>query len=191
MNEMDEAEEERLLKYIKSSFIGRMILHLFLKWFDSKQPLDKNCINFTEKLLNCAGHKYDINEFWRSVYLTSLQTENLFSMYVQSYIEEATESGRKLSDIYKSCGMSKQTFLRIKSGQIEFPDFNSVLQLAIGLQLDERHTKKLAAVAGYRHEMRSNVAQIVLKHIEKKNYNFDEINDVLWKKCGISLLKDN
>ena len=97
------------------------------------------------------------------------------------------KTGNKISDIYKRAGMTKQTFSRLRSGDIEHPTMKSVLQLAIGLKLPYFLVLVLVDSAGVLNELREKVASTVIAEIVKQNYDIYSINQKLYENCGTTL----
>ena len=110
--------------------------------------------------------------------------EPTFSDYLLDLIEER---GGKASDVYKRAEVSKQLFSKIISNRDYQPTKNTVLQLAIGLQLDVPQTKALLNRAGYALTRSSKTDLVVQYYIERKIHNVPFINLAL-DDCGLPLL---
>lgn len=113
------------------------------------------------------------------------QQEPTFSDYLLDLIEER---GGKASDVYKRAEVSKQLFSKIISNREYQPTKNTVLQLAIGMQLDLPQTKALLKRAGYALTRSSKTDLVVQYYIERKIYSVPFINAAL-DDCGLPLLK--
>lgn len=113
------------------------------------------------------------------------QQEPTFSDYLLDLIEER---GGKASDVYKRAEVSKQLYSKIISNKDYQPTKNTVLQLAIGMQLDLPQTKALLKRAGYALTRSSKTDLVVQYYIERKIYNVTFINAAL-DDCGLPLLK--
>ena len=110
-----------------------------------------------------------------------------FSEILDVFINRHIEQGGKISDIYKKAGMNKQTFSRIRSGQIERPTLDSILQLSIGLRLSWLDMLVLTDSAGYLNELREKTGNVVFGSIVNQNYDIDSINEQLWQRYGKTL----
>ena len=104
-----------------------------------------------------------------------------FNEYVLDLLKERSE---KDADVYHRAGMSRQLFNKIINKKIVRPQKNTVLQLAIGLQLDLAQTQKLLEKAGYALTRTSKSDLVVQYFIERKNYNMQEIDLALFD-CGL------
>lgn len=122
---------------------------------------------------------------------TLCKEKRSFSETLEFYIATTTLNGRiDISLIYKRCGMSKQTFSKIRSNHD--PDFhprkNNVLLLAIGMNLTLAQTANLLDSAGYLLDEKSEADRIVRDHIARLDYNIHDINAELWEKTRAALL---
>ena len=113
------------------------------------------------------------------------QHEPTFSEYLLDLIEER---GGKASEVYKRAEVSKQLFSKMISNKDYQPTKSTVLQLAIGLQLDLAQTQALLERAGYALTRSSKTDLVVQYYIERKIYNVTFINAAL-DDCGLPLLK--
>lgn len=113
------------------------------------------------------------------------QREKTFSEYLLDLLKE--RSGRD-SEVYKRAEVSKQLFSKILSNPDYQPTKSTVIQLALGLQLDLAQTQKLLGRAGYALTRSSKADLVVQYYIERKIYNVTFINEAL-ADCGLPLLK--
>lgn len=109
------------------------------------------------------------------------QQEPTFSDYLLNLIEER---GGKASDVYKRAEVSKQLFSKIISNKDYQPKKNTVLQLAIGMQLDLAQTRALLNRAGYALTRSSKTDLVVQYYIEREIYSVPFINIAL-DDCGL------
>ena len=180
-------EEKAAIERVKSSENGRKFYYALLRAFETAHEI-AGC--FSEfrlcwALVNELGIKLKIVRYAKFIN-TNTECASFFSSLgynIQDFINE----GHKISEIYKNANMTKQTFSRIRSAQIAHPSFESVLQLAIGLKMQDTRAIELADSLGYEKELSSDACKIVLKHLENKNYDIEEINKELFEKCGIKL----
>ena len=113
------------------------------------------------------------------------QSESTFSEYLMDLLRERTG---KDSEVYKRGEISKQLFSKMLSNKYYQPTKGTVIQLAIGLQLDVNRTQKLLEKAGYTLTRSSKADLVVQYYIERKVYNIAFINAAL-EDCGLPLLK--
>ena len=102
--------------------------------------------------------------------------------------EGQKERSGKDSEVYKRAEVSKQLFSKILNNPDYQPTKSTVLQLALGLQLDLPQTQKLLEKAGYALTRSSKTDLVVKYYIERKIYNVTFINEALYD-CGLPLLK--
>ena len=125
-----------------------------------------------------------------TAYSTSLedvlkQHEKTFSEYLLDLLKERDG---KDSEVYKRAEVSKQLFSKILNNPDYQPTKSTVIQLALGLQLNLRQTQKLLGKAGYALTRSSKTDLVVQYYIERKIYNVTFINEALYD-CGLPLLK--
>lgn len=120
----------------------------------------------------------DLEDFLR-------QSDKTFSEYLLDLLKERDG---KDSEVYKRAEVSKQLFSKILNNKDYQPTKNTVLQLAIGLQLDLEQTKKLLEKAGYSLTRSSKADLVVQYYIEREVYSVTFINEALYD-CGLPLLK--
>ena len=113
------------------------------------------------------------------------QHEKTFSEYLLDLLKERNG---KDSEVYKRAEVSKQLFSKILNNPDYQPTKSTVLQLALGLQLDLPQTQKLLEKAGYALTRSSKTDLVVKYYIERKIYNVTFINEALYD-CGLPLLK--
>ncbi len=113
------------------------------------------------------------------------QREKTFSEYLLDLLKERDG---KDSEVYKRAEVSKQLFSKILNNPDYQPTKSTVIQLALGLQLDLPQTQKLLEKAGYALTRSSKTDLVVKYYIERKIYNVTFINEALYD-CGLPLLK--
>ena len=113
------------------------------------------------------------------------QHEKTFSEYLLDLLKERNG---KDSEVYKRAEVSKQLFSKILNNPDYQPTKSTVIQLALGLQLDLPQTQKLLEKAGYALTRSSKTDLVVKYYIERKIYNVTFINEALYD-CGLPLLK--
>ena len=113
------------------------------------------------------------------------QREKTFSEYLLDLLKERDG---KDSEVYKRAEVSKQLFSKILNNPDYQPTKSTVIQLALGLQLDLPQTQKLLGKAGYALTRSSKADLVVQYYIERKIYSVTFINEAL-HDCGLPLLK--
>lgn len=113
------------------------------------------------------------------------QREKTFSEYLMDLLKE--RSGKD-SEVYKRAEVSKQLFSKILSNPDYQPSKSTVIQLALGLELDLAQTQKLLGKAGFALTRSSKTDLVVQYCIERKIYSVSFINEAL-DDCGLPLLK--
>ena len=113
------------------------------------------------------------------------QSESTFSEYLLDLLKERNG---KDSEVYKRAEVSKQLFSKILNNRDYQPTKSTVIQLALGLQLDLPQTQKLLEKAGYALTRSSKADLVVQYYIERKIYSVSFINEALFD-CGLPLLK--
>lgn len=113
------------------------------------------------------------------------QSEKTFSEFLMDLLRE--RSGKD-SEVYKRAEISKQLFSKMLSNKNYQPTKGTVIQLAIGLQLDVNQTQKLLEKAGYTLTRSSKSDLVVQYYIDRKIYNIAFINMAL-EDCKLPLLK--
>ena len=113
------------------------------------------------------------------------QRESSFNEFLLDLLRERNG---KDSEVYKRAEISKQLFSKIVSSRDYRPTKNTVIQLAIGLELDLVQTRKLLEKAGYALTRSSKADLVVQYYIERRVYSVTFINEALYD-CGLPLLK--
>ena len=113
------------------------------------------------------------------------QHEKTFSEYLLDLLKERNG---KDSEVYKRAEVSRQLFSKILNNPDYQPTKSTVIQLALGLQLDLAQTQKLLGKAGYALTRSSKADLVVQYYIDRQIYNVTFINEALYD-CGLPLLK--
>jgi len=105
--------------------------------------------------------------------------DKIFQMIKEKNLDEV--------EIYKKGNISRQLFSRIRSEEDYHPTKNTVLSLAIGMELNIDETSELLEKAGYAFSSASKKDLIIQYFMYHKNYNIFAINEVL-EKYGLETL---
>ncbi|NLC54029.1 MAG: hypothetical protein GX770_08710 [Firmicutes bacterium] len=87
--------------------------------------------------------------------------------------------GEHDSAVYKKVGLDRRHFSKIRSNPDYHPGKNTVLALAIALELNKEETSQLLAAAGYSLSESDTFDLVIQFCLEKKIYNLDTINQAL------------
>lgn len=102
-----------------------------------------------------------------------------FYWYMQKYFERFPKN--KEPDIYKSAGISKQTFSKIKTRNPNSrPKKDTILQLALGLKLTLNETEDLLQCAGYAFSERDKKDAEIKSLLSEQNYNLFDWNERIY-----------
>lgn len=112
----------------------------------------------------------EINDFINKRKQPSLQ-QILFSFINKTRLTDP--------EVYKKAGLDRKLFSKIRSNPNYKPSKNTVLALAIALELNKKDANKLLNAAGYSLSESDTRDLIIQFFIEKKIYNFEQINEAL------------
>lgn len=104
------------------------------------------------------------------------QSEETFTQVLFNFIDK---KGTKDSVVYKKAGIDKKHFSKIRSNPKYKPGKNTVMALAIALELDKDNAFKLLGSAGYSLSNSDTYDLVILFCLEKKLYNIHEVNMAL------------
>ena len=113
------------------------------------------------------------------------QAESSFPEHLLRLIDE---KGFKDSEVYHRAQVSRQLFNKIINKKYYPPGKNTVIQLALALELDLAQTQLFLSKAGYALTRASKADLVVQYYIERKQYSIPQINIALFD-CGLPPLK--
>lgn len=90
-------------------------------------------------------------------------------------------TGQKDSDIYKKARIDRRLFSKIRSNKRYIPCKKTVIALCLALCLNRNETDQLLASAGYSLSVANDFDLVIAFCIDKKVYDFFEINEVLFQ----------
>jgi hypothetical protein len=87
--------------------------------------------------------------------------------------------GARDSDVYKKAGIDRKHFSKIRTNSIYRPRKNTVLALALALELDCEDTNELLEAAGYTLSDSETYDLVIRFCLEKKIYDLHSVNQAL------------
>ena len=88
------------------------------------------------------------------------------------------KKGARDSDVYKRAGIDRRHFSKIRNPNYR-PGKNTVIALALALELNKKETGELLGAAGYSLSESDTSDLIILFFLEKKIYDIDTVNQAL------------
>jgi len=105
--------------------------------------------------------------------------ENRDLFFVQQLLSLIDKSDKKDSEIYKKAGIDRRLFSKIRSKKEYTPAKKTVIALCLALELSREDTDLLLSSAGYSLSRADDFDLAIAFCIEKKVYDFFEINEML------------
>ncbi len=102
--------------------------------------------------------------------------DSYFKEQLFYYIERA---GQKESEIYKKAMIDRRLFSKIRSNENYVPAKKTVIALCLALELPRADADQLLSSAGYSLSRSDDYDLIIAFCIEKRIFNFFDINEVL------------
>ncbi|MGN0114066.1 MAG: RNase III inhibitor, partial [Acutalibacteraceae bacterium] len=88
-------------------------------------------------------------------------------------------TGQRDSDVYKKARIDRRLFSKIRSNKKYIPCKKTVIALCLALELNREETDQLLSSAGYSLSSADDYDLAIAFFIDKKVYDFFDINDVL------------
>ncbi|NYE08345.1 hypothetical protein F4694_005189 [Bacillus niacini] len=123
-----------------------------------------------ERIISEEIQNVDLEEFIK------IKRQPTFNQTLFRYIDK---KGASDADIYKRAGMDRRHFSKIRSNPEYKPGKNTVIALALALELTKKETDKLLSSAGYSLSDSDTFDLVIQFCLEKKIYNFYDINQAL------------
>src|SRR5690606_40064692 len=89
------------------------------------------------------------------------------------------QKGMKASEVYKRAGIDRRHFSKIRTNSSYKPKKNTIISLALALELDKDETEELLQAAGYAFSDNDTHDLIIQFFLEKQLYDIGIINEVL------------
>ena len=99
-----------------------------------------------------------------------------FSLVLFEFIDQ---KGARDSDVYKKAGMDRRHFSKIRSNSSYRPSKNTVISLALALELDKNNTCQLLHSAGYALSDSDTFDLVIQFCLEKNIYDLHDVNMAL------------
>ncbi len=122
--------------------------------------------------------------FQRSEELQSIEIEDFIKIkrqptFHQTLFRFIDKKGVSDSDIYNRAGIDRRHFSKIRSNPEYKPKKNTVIALALALELTKKETEKLLGSSGYTLSDSETFDLVIQFCLEKKIYDFYHINQAL------------
>lgn len=112
------------------------------------------------------------------------KTDKSFNSLLFSYIDKL---GEKDSTIYKKVDIDRKLFSKIRCNDSYIPRKKVIIKLCIALKLDSMDSQLLLNSAGYALSSNNNFDLIISYCIENKIYDYEKVNEYLYKICNTAL----
>jgi hypothetical protein len=127
---------------------------------------------------------FESQSFQKSEDLQNIEIEDFIKVkrqptFNQTLFRYIDKKGASDSDIYKRAGIDRRHFSKIRSNPEYKPGKNTVIALALALELTKKETDKLLGSAGYSLSDSDTFDLVIQFCLEKKIYNFYDINQAL------------
>lgn|SRR5690554_3116408 len=141
--------------------------------------------NYILKLLETESSSFVANSINRSAF--NFDSEELDNKLDELEVSFSEYLLRKIDDlgfddvsVYKKANIDRRLFSKIRSNTNYQPSKTTAIALAIALELNLDETQKLLQKAGYYLTRSSRFDLIIMYFIEHENYDFNEINHILY-----------
>lgn len=158
--------DKMLKKYIKENYIKPKKQKRIWFGFWRKKNKQQAKMSYTYECYKCKA----VDDFEKGLQETFVQ--HLFNIIDQKNLKD--------SDVYKKANIDRKLFSKIRSNVNYKPSKNTVLALAIALELNLDETKMLLEKAGYALSKSILIDVIVGFFIINKQYDIIKINQTLF-----------
>ncbi|MDQ0973315.1 hypothetical protein QFZ31_003193 [Neobacillus niacini] len=123
-----------------------------------------------ERLISEEIQNVDIEKFIK------IKRQPAFNQTLFRFIDQKAVSD---ADVYKRAGMDRRHFSKIRTNPEYKPGKNTVIALALALELTKKETDKLLSSAGYSLSDSDTFDLVIQFCLEKKIYDFYDVNQAL------------
>ena len=119
------------------------------------------------------------SEDYYSIELEDFIHNNRKPSFNQTLFSFIDEKGTVDAEIYKKAGIDRRHFSKIRSNPNYRPGKNTVIALALALELDQKDTEQLLDSAGYTLSDSETFDLVIQFCLQKKIYNIHDVNQAL------------
>ncbi|WP_045522416.1 hypothetical protein [Neobacillus niacini] len=135
-------------------------------------------------LSNLVFQTFESHSYQKSEEIQNNEIENFIKIkrqpaFNQRLFRFIDKKGASDSNIYKRAGMDRRHFSKIRSNSDYRPSKNTVIALALALELNKKETDKLLSSAGYSLSDSDTFDLVIQFCLEKKIYDFYHVNQAL------------
>jgi hypothetical protein len=155
--------------------------------------LDKKFLEELQEFLEFHLTIVDVEVCKSSDYIeNNILEESLFHSEIEDFIKSKQQpsyqeilfsfidnKGYKDPEVYKRAGIDRKLFSKIRSNSNYRPGKNTILALALALELNKKETDKLLSSAGYSLSDSDQSDLVILFCLEKKIYDINYVNETL------------
>jgi hypothetical protein len=153
--------------------INRELLEELQHYIDTHlQPvfLEMKLYSSEERMISEEIQNVDIEEFIK------IKRQPTFHQTLFRFIDKKAVSD---ADVYKRAGIDRRHFSKIRSNPKYKPSKNTVISLALALELTKNETDQLLSCAGYSLSDSDTFDLVIQFCLEKKIYDTHDINQAL------------
>lgn len=142
-----------------------------------KEYIDKNLEQIVFRKM-AAADTLSLKEGSISDYVKNNQDDKAFQKLLFEYIDK---KNLKDSDVYNKVNIDRRLFSKIRSDENYHPSKNTVILLALSLELGEKEALKLLESASY-YLPKNNIFDLIIRFcFINKIYNINEVNELLYE----------
>ena len=153
--------------------LDRKLLEELQHYVDTHLQLvfhEMNLYSSEERIISEEIQNVEIEEFIK------IKRQPAFNQTLFRHIDE---KGLSDADVYKRAGMDRRHFSKIRTNPEYRPGKNTVVSLALALELTKKETDTLLSSAGYSLSDSDTLDLVIQFCLEKKIYNFYDVNQAL------------
>lgn len=173
-------------KYVYQSanvYLSKDQLNDLIKYIDKYNDLNKSIHEQNDNLHKSTNSKeYEENDLkcnYNELDLLLKKIESPFSEYLIELIEK---SGKSDTEVYKKANIDRRLFSKIKTKKKYQPSKNTVIAIAISLELSLEDMNNFLKNAGYALSNASEKDIMIKYFFDRKIYDIDVLNAILYEK---------